>query len=129
MREQAPAYRLGRGLRPGMRQPLGGAGRERSGGRGGSGIQLPCDDKLVPQATGRNKWGLRADEGGWGVVRQPLEAEGGQKGDGETSLPQSPVFGNGDGTRPPWSRGGVQGHPIAWKLGPSGHDLRPHTQP
>lgn len=59
----------------------------------------------------RENWGLRADEQGWGRgVRQLLGVEGGQRGDCETSLPQSPVFVFGNGA--PWSRA-LQGHLIS----------------
>lgn len=48
-------------------------GRESGSRWGGSWVQLRWVDKLVPQATKRDKWGLRADEEGWGVVSQLLE--------------------------------------------------------
>lgn len=52
-REQArPAHRLRRGLGQGVRQPPGEAGCE-SSGWGSFWPQLPCDDRMVPQATKR----------------------------------------------------------------------------
>lgn len=43
----------------------------------------------------RENWGLRANES-WGVCEATAWN---RRGDGETSLPQSPVFGNGDSTQ------------------------------
>lgn len=52
-------------------------------------------------------------------MRQQLGVEGGQRGDGETNLSQSPVFGNGVGTQASLAQRTHQSHLGAWK--PSMH--------